>query len=190
MELPKNRYDVQDREELRELFELLQETETEIWLVMYKKNSGITGLKRIDLLEEAMCFGWIDGKVRTIDSQRYMMRFSPRKKKSTWSMGNKNIALKMMKAGKMTPSGYKMVEEAKANGNWDNAYTTGGEPILPNDLKEAFKGEKIAFQHFTTFTWSQQNSYIQWINTAKRPETRERRIRETVSKSRENIKRG
>ena len=189
MELPANMYDVQEREDLRELFELLHESESEMWLVLYNKKSGVKGLVRQDLLEEAICFGWVDGKMKGIDGQRYMLRFSPRKKKSRWSLGNKKIAIRMMAEGKMSAAGLARVEDAKESGAWENAYTTGGEPVLPDDLKAAFEGEKIAFQNFTTFTWSQQNEYIRWIEGAKRAETRERRIRETVNRSREKLKR-
>src|SRR3972149_6842154 len=98
--------------------------EKDVWLLRYKKDSGKPSVSYEDALEEALCFGWIDGKVKGIDNEKSGLRFSPRKAKSRWSKTNKDKAERLIREGRMTPAGLAKIEEAKKGGVWDSAYVT------------------------------------------------------------------
>ena len=160
----------------------------EIWLIHYKKSSGKKGLNHFDAVEEAICFGWIDGKLKKIDEERFILRYSPRKSKSVWSKINKENAEKMISLGKMTKAGFDKIEEAKKQGFWDNAYTNLVKERLPSDLKNALIVNKKAWNNFQQFANSYRNMYIGWVKNAKTEETRKKRISEVVKNSLENKK--
>ena len=166
-------------------------TETDaVWLVHYKKSSGKTGITYGDALEEALCFGWIDSKLKSLDEEKYIVRYSPRKAKSVWSKLNKDKAEQLIESGKMTQAGLAKIEEAKSNGYWDSAYTNRIMDELPLDLKNALIQDKDAWHHFQRFANSYRNNYIGWVNMAKSEETRKRRISEVVKRSSMNKKPG
>ena len=162
----------------------------EAWLIFYKKHSGKTGISYDEALEEALCFGWIDGKMQGIDEEKYMIRYTPRKAKSVWSKINKEKALRLLESGRMTDAGMAKIEEAKKNGNWDSAYTNRETDELPLDLKNALMQEKDAWYNFQRFANSYRNNYIGWVNGAKSENTRKRRIGEVVKRSSMNKKPG
>ena len=162
----------------------------EAWLIFHKKHSGKTGISYDEALEEALCFGWIDGKMQSIDEEKYMIRYSPRKAQSVWSKLNKDRAVRLMEAGRMTDAGLSKIEEAKRNGYWDNAYTNRKVDELPLDLKDALMQDFNAWNNFQRFANSYKNNYIGWINGAKSEETRIRRIAEVVKRSTMNKKPG
>ena len=171
----------------------LQQNHTEknaVWLVHYKKSSGKTGITYEEALEEALCFGWIDGKMKSLDDEKYIIRYSPRKAKSVWSKLNKEKAEQLISSGKMTEAGFAKIEEAKSNGFWDSAYTNKEIEELPLDLKNALILDKDAWYHFQRFANSYRNTYIGWVNIAKSGETRKRRISEVVKRSSMNKKPG
>ena len=160
------------------------------WLVHNKKSSGKTGIGYEEALEEALCFGWIDGKMKSIDDEKYVIRYSPRKNRSVWSKLNKDKAEKLIESGKMTDMGLVKIEEAKKNGYWDNAYTNRKTDELPLDLRDALIQDEDAWRNFQRFANSYRNNYIGWINGAKSEETRKRRIVEVVKRSSMNRKPG
>jgi uncharacterized protein YdeI (YjbR/CyaY-like superfamily) len=162
----------------------------EIWLIHYKKSSGKKGLNHFDAVEEALCFGWIDSKLKKIDEERFILRYSPRKLKSVWSKINKKNAEKMISLGKMTQAGFDKIEEAKNQGFWDTAYTNLVKERLPSDLKNALIINKKAWNNFQQFANSYRNMYIGWVKNAKTEETRKKRISEVVKNSLENKKPG
>ena len=162
----------------------------EAWLIHYKKHINKTGISYDDALEEALCFGWIDGKMQGIDEEKYMVRYSPRKVKSVWSKLNKERALKLIELEKMTDAGVAKIEEAKKNGYWDSAYTNKQTDELPLDLKNALIKDPDAWYNFQHFANSYKNNYIGWINRAKSEETRKSRIAEVVKRSSMNKKPG
>ena len=162
----------------------------EIWLIHYKKSSGKKGLNHFDAVEEAICFGWIDGKLKKIDEERFILRYSPRKSKSVWSKINKENAEKMISLGKMTKAGFDKIEEAKKQGFWDTAYTNLLREQLPSDLKNALIVNKKAWNNFQKFANSYRNMYIGWVKNAKTEKTRKKRISEVVKNSLENKKTG
>lgn len=159
------------------------------WLLFYKKRLK-KGMNYDEAVEEALCFGWIDGIMKSIDREKHMIRFSPRRKKSVWSLINKEKAETLIKQGKMAVSGLKKIEDAKKNGQWQSAYTNKMKERMPKDLKEALMENKVAWNNFQNFANSYQNMYIGWVVSAKAKETRERRIKLVVERSSDNRKAG
>jgi uncharacterized protein YdeI (YjbR/CyaY-like superfamily) len=161
-----------------------------VWLIHYKKSSGNDSLNHFNAVEEALCFGWIDSKLKKIDDERFILKYSPRKSKSVWSKINKETAEKMISLGKMTQSGFDRIEDAKKQGFWDTAYTSLVKERLPSDLKKALIGNKTAWINFQHFANSYRNMYIGWVKSAKTKETRKKRISEVVKRSLKNKKPG
>jgi uncharacterized protein YdeI (YjbR/CyaY-like superfamily) len=151
--------------------------------LLYKKKFRKKGMKLEDAVEEAMCFGWIDGKLRKVDAKSYILRFSSRKAKNVWSRINKERAERLMKSGRMTEAGLAKILQAKRNGLWDIAYTNKTKDSIPADLKEALMSEKEAWDNFQRFANSYRNMYIGWVNSAKTDETRMKRIKKIVERS-------
>jgi len=164
--------------------------EKEIWLIFYKKHSGKQKISLEEAVEEALCFGWIDCILKRIDDEKHIIRFTPRKKNSIWSKINRKRAEKMINDGKMTDEGFAKIEEAKSSGKWSSAYTLLVKPTMPSDLKRALKEKQKAWQNFNEFANSYQANYIYWVNSAKREETRKRRIEEVVARAIQNKKPG
>ena len=162
----------------------------EIWLIHYKKSLNKQGLNHQDAVEEAICYGWIDSKLKKIDEERFILRYSPRKLKSVWSKINKETAEKMIQKGKMTKAGLEKINLAKKQGFWQNAYTNKIKEKLPSDLKNALLSNKIAWNNFQNFANSYRNTYIGWIKNAKTDLTRSKRICEVVKRSKDNKKPG
>jgi uncharacterized protein YdeI (YjbR/CyaY-like superfamily) len=178
-----NRLSFKDRADWRDWLKENYDKESCVWLLLYKKKFSKKGMPLEDAVEEAICFGWIDGKLRRFDSERFILRFSPRKKKSVWSQINKERAERLMTSGKMTDAGLVKILEAKNNGRWQNAYTNKTKEAIPKDLKEALMKEKKAWENFQRFANSYRNMYVGWVNNAKTDETRMKRIKKIVEQS-------
>jgi uncharacterized protein YdeI (YjbR/CyaY-like superfamily) len=161
---------------------------TEAWLVIYKKRSSQTGLRYEEALEEALCFGWIDGKMKSIDKDTFILRYSPRNVRSIWSQQNREKTEQLIASGKMTQAGLARVEEAKMNGTWEKAYTQKKKDEIPADLEAALSQNQIALANFNKFANSYRNMYILWVSSAKTKETRKKRISEVVERSELNKK--
>lgn len=161
-----------------------------VWLVIHKKNSSRNGISYDEALEEAICFGWIDGKMQSVDDEKYILRYSPRKDRSVWSKKNKDTAILLIEQGRMTEAGMAVIEKAKKNGNWDAAYTNKTRDDIPVDLQKALMKEPKALNNFEKFANSYRNTYIGWITGAKTAGTRKKRITEVVKRSTLNIKPG
>jgi uncharacterized protein YdeI (YjbR/CyaY-like superfamily) len=177
-----------DRKEWRRWLEEKHSSEKEVWVIIYKKKSGRTGLKYQEAVEEAICFGWIDSKMQRIDAKRFRQRFSPRKKNSIWSKNNKETAEKMIQEAKMTQAGFETINEAKRNGKWDTAYSSKMVPTIPRDLAKALRENELAWKNFKKFSNSTKLQYIYWVNSAKKDETRRKRIIDVMKKAAQNIK--
>jgi len=165
-------------------------TEDEIWLVYYKKHTKKPSVAYNDAVEEALCYGWIDGKIQRMDDERYKQRFTPRRKNSIWSELNKQRAERMINEGKMTDAGMRKIKEARKNGQWEHAYTTKKEVEMPTDLLTALESNPVSFEFYKGLTRSYQNMYIHWVNSAKRSATRMNRIRKVVELCENKIKPG
>jgi uncharacterized protein YdeI (YjbR/CyaY-like superfamily) len=162
--------------------------EKEIWIVFFKKHTQKEGLTYAEAVEEALCFGWIDGILNRIDDEKHMIRFSPRKQGSVWSKINKEKSEKLIKEGRMTDAGIKSIEEAKKNGLWQKAYTNKKIEKMPSDLKEELIKEKQALENFNKFAATYKNMYVGFILAAKTDETRRSRIAKVVENARKNKK--
>lgn len=176
-----------DRAEWRAWLTENHRTATGVWLVFYKKSSGKPHLSYDEAVEEALCFGWIDSKPGKLDDERSMRYHSPRKPKSNWSKPNKERVERLTAAGLMTENGLKMVELAKQTGTW-TALDEVEELIVPPDLQAELETQPTAATHFAAFPRSVKRGILEWILNAKTPETRQKRIAETVRLAAENIR--
>jgi len=174
------RLHVTNRKDWRSWLRKNHESEKEIWLVYYKKHTGKPRVPYNDAVEEALCFGWIDSIVKTIDDEKYMQKFTPRKEKSNWSDSNKKRVVKLMDAGQMKNAGLKTIELAKANGCWDKEIPSAQSVDMPVELDVALAGNENARDFFNSLSPSNQRQYMGWIGSAKRPETRQKRVRESM----------
>ena len=161
-------------------------SEKELWLIIYKRHAADKGLSYREALDEALCFGWIDGTLKRIDNEKHMIRFSPRKSRSIWSKANRDRVERLIAEERMTAAGLEEIEQAKANGEWYREWSDDKGPIIPSDLIEALKCNKMAQKNFDNFPPSLKQQFAYWITSAKRAETREKRIRETVARAERN----
>jgi uncharacterized protein YdeI (YjbR/CyaY-like superfamily) len=156
-------------------------------VTIQKAWSPYPGVTYEEALDEAMCFGWIDDKMRSLDENSFTLRFSPRRMNSVWSLSNVKRAERLMEMGRMTESGYEVAEEAKRNGRWGSAYTSRVSPQVPRDLEEALKVNEDAWAYFQRFSNSAKLMYVYWVKEAKE-ETQTGRIIEVVARAAKNIK--
>jgi uncharacterized protein YdeI (YjbR/CyaY-like superfamily) len=175
-----------DRRAWREWLEKNHAIAPGVWLIYYKKDSGKPRVSYDDAVEEALCFGWIDSKPNSIDDERFMQLFTPRKPKSPWAASNKKRADKLIKQGLMTPAGLEKIEAAKKCGSW-NRYDIVDKLELPEDLKKALRENEAASKYFNALSNSRKKAMLYRISDAKRPETRAKRIEEAVRLAAENI---
>jgi uncharacterized protein YdeI (YjbR/CyaY-like superfamily) len=148
-----------------------------VWLVTYKKHLGDLHLPYNDIVEEALCFGWIDSLPRALDEKRTMLLISPRRRGSVWSQLNKDRIDRLVEQGRMCPAGLKKVAQAKEDGSWsllDNL------DKIPSDLAAALAADSRAASHFKEFSPSAKRGILAWIKMAKTEQTRLRRIGQTV----------
>jgi uncharacterized protein YdeI (YjbR/CyaY-like superfamily) len=157
-------------------------TSTGVWLVLAKKGATEpTSLRYDAALEEALCFGWIDGQVRGGDAHSYWQRFTPRRPRGAWSRRNVGIAERLIAEGRMAASGRAEVDRAKADGRWEIAYAGPATAEVPADLAAALAAVPAARQFFDTLTSQNRYAVLYRIETAKRAETRQRRIEQFVA---------
>lgn len=148
-----------------------------VWVQFFKKDSGIKALVYAEALDGALCYGWIDGQSKSYDEKSWIQKFTQRRSRSIWSKRNRENIERLIKAGKMKPAGLKEVEAAKADGRWERAYESPGSMEVPADFKKKLSKYKKAKTFFETL--NKTNKYaIAWrLETAKKPETRERRMK-------------
>ena len=151
----------------------------EIWVRMAKKHTGIASLDWAAAVEVALCFGWIDGQSRRIDDDWFMQRFTPRRPRSIWSKKNREKVESLIAAGRMRPEGLAEVERAKEDGRWDAAYDGMSTASVPDDLAEALSAAD-ATDAFAALDSGSRYAVLHRVQTAKRPETRARRIAKYV----------
>lgn len=181
------RFYARDRKEWRKWLEKNYATSSGIWLIYYKKGTDGPCVSYEEAVEEALSFGWIDSKINKLDEERYMQIFTPRKPKSIWSKINKQRVKKLIKNGLMTPAGLEKIETAKKDGSWyflDDIENL----VIPEDLREALDASPPAKANFENFSDSIKKQILYWIKSAKRPETRIKRIEKVVMLASENKK--
>lgn len=148
-----------------------------VWLRIAKAGSSAKTITYAEALEGALCYGWIDGRKEKFDSESWLQRFTPRRPKSIWSKRNVEHAERLIKTGKMRAAGLHEIERAKADGRWEAAYDSSSETEIPDDFLKALAKNRKAKKFFDTL--NKTNLYaITWrLQTAKKPETREKRIK-------------
>ena len=158
-----------------------------VWLSIYKKESGIPSVYYPEAVDEALCFGWVDSKPNKRDDHSYHQFFSRRNPKSNWSKVNKNKVAQLLDAGLMALAGLEMVEVAKKDGTW-YALDAVEALQLPDDLQQAFEHDPVAFEYWENFPKSVKRGILEWVFNAKKPETRQKRIHDTVTLAHDNIR--
>jgi uncharacterized protein YdeI (YjbR/CyaY-like superfamily) len=158
-----------------------------IWLVTYKKAVGKRYVPYDDVLDEALCFGWIDSLRRKLDEERSMLLLSPRRKGSAWSKVNREKALRLIAAGRLQPAGLAKINQAQQDGTWEALQAVDALEV-PDDLSRALAANPAALGFFTAFPKSSRRSILEWIASAKRPETRVARVLLTVQMAARNLK--
>lgn len=181
---------VLSREEWRSWLEQNHDSVQAIWLALYKKHTGKSTLTYRDSLEEALCFGWIDGVRRSIDSEKYACRFTPRNKRSKWSSFNLKLAEKLIHEGFMAPAGREAYERREIHNAATLAAGNSSEIQLAPELEAVLKENKAAWQNYQGLAPSYRKQYAGWIMTAKRPETRDKRLQEAIGLLEQNKKLG
>jgi uncharacterized protein YdeI (YjbR/CyaY-like superfamily) len=164
-----------DRAAWRAWLEANHATSPGIWLVRWKSSSGSPALSFDELVEEALCFGWIDSRAGTVDADRNRIVVTPRRPGSGWSMVNKERIARLEAAGLLAPAGRAAIEAARRDGSWtklDEAHSL----VVPDDLADAFASHPGSRDQFDAFPPSARRAILEWVTTARRPETRARRV--------------
>jgi uncharacterized protein YdeI (YjbR/CyaY-like superfamily) len=152
-----------------------------VWIRFARKGAGVPSVTYLEALHVALCFGWIDGQARSLDDAWYVQRFTPRRPRSIWSKRNREFATALIEAGRMQPAGLAEVERARADGRWDAAYDAPSTATVPEDLQAALDARPEAAVFFATLNSRNRYAILHRIQTAKRPETRARRIERFVT---------
>jgi uncharacterized protein YdeI (YjbR/CyaY-like superfamily) len=166
--------DVRTRAEWRRWLEEHHASSPGIWLVRHKQHAGVESMPSEDLVCEALCFGWIDRLIKRPDEDRYAIKVTPRKGTSRWSDINRRRWKQLDAAGLLAPPGLAAAPTANSH------VPRPAVPELPAYIAEAFKADPRAWQHFRALARTYRRDFVVWIHTAKRPETRERRLRESI----------
>ena len=147
-----------------------------IWLRIFKKSSNIKSVSYEEAVDEALCYGWIDGQRKKHDEESFLQKFTPRRDKSIWSKKNIENVARLEKEGKMTMVGRAEVERAKNDGRWEAAYDMQSTMVMPEDFVEAVKKDKKAYEFYSSLNRSSIFAICMQLQTAKKPETREKRF--------------
>lgn len=156
-------------------------TETELWVRIFKKGTGTPSVTWNDCVLAALTWGWIDGQRRSLDDVSFLQRLTPRRAKSSWSKKNREHAERLIEEGLMQPPGLKLVEAARADGRWENAYSGSAAMIIPDDFLAALEKNPAAKRHFSTLKRTELFTIYLRLHAARRPETRLKRIAELIA---------
>jgi uncharacterized protein YdeI (YjbR/CyaY-like superfamily) len=156
-------------------------TETELWVRVYKKGSGTPSVDWNDMVVAGLCWGWIDGQRKALDEVSFVQRMTPRRARSSWSKRNCAHAERLIAEGRMQPAGLTHVEAARRDGRWESAYAGSSEMVIPDDFLAALKKSAAAKTMFATLNRQNLFAIYHRLHTAKRPETRTKRIAAMVA---------
>jgi uncharacterized protein YdeI (YjbR/CyaY-like superfamily) len=173
---------VSDQAGWRAWLDANHETTTGVWLKFAKQAAPVRTVTYGEAVEEALCFGWIDGQARGLDEHFYLQRFTPRRKRSVWSEINREKATRLIKAGRMAPAGHAQVEAAKADGRWDNAYPPSTRATVPDDFQRALDARPEARQFFEGLTGSTRYAFLYRLHRVRDPARRAQRIADYVDR--------
>jgi uncharacterized protein YdeI (YjbR/CyaY-like superfamily) len=152
-----------------------------VWIKMAKKDSGIESVRYPEVLDSALCFGWIDGRREALDEEYFLQRYTPRRSRSRWSRINREKAQLLIEAGRMRPAGLAEVERAKADGRWAAAYAGQRSIGVPDDLQRELDARPGAKAFFAELTGQNRYAILYRLQDAKKPETRARRLAQFVA---------
>jgi uncharacterized protein YdeI (YjbR/CyaY-like superfamily) len=175
------------RQEWRAWLEANHQSEKSVWLIIYKKESEVASVYYPEAVDEALCFGWIDSKPNKRDDRSYYQFFAKRNSKSNWSKVNKEKVEQLIAQNLMAPAGLEAIAIAKNNGTW-TALDEVENLTVPGDLQKEFDLNKVAWENWEKFPRSAKRGILEWISNAKKPETRQKRIQETVKLAGDNIR--
>lgn len=178
----------ESRNEFRTWLEENHDTAEELWVGYYKADAERSGIGYGESIEEALCFGWIDGLIKGIDDETYTRRFTPRSPDSKWSKANKERIEAMIEAGKMTSAGMELVEAAKESGEWADAYRLADDHEIPAELEAALRENETAWENFQNFSNTDQHAFIAAVEEAKTDETKQKRIERTVELAAQDLR--
>jgi len=162
------------------------DTSTGAWVVYFKKSAREAGPTYEDLIEEALCFGWIDGTARSVDERRTSLYFCPRRKGSVWAASNKARVERLIAGGRMAPAGLAAIQRAKADGSW-TILDRSESLTVPGELASAFARHPGSREAFDAFPPSTRKQLISWVDSAKRPATTQRRTEEIARLAQQGI---
>lgn len=166
--------------ELEGWLEREQASSAGVWLKIAKKGSGVKSVSYAEALEVALCFGWIDSQKRGFDEKFFLQRFTPRRPRGRWSRINREKAEGLIESGRMLPAGLVEVEAAKADGRWEDAYEGQRTAEVPADLQRELDARPAAGEFFATLDSANRYAIVYRLEEAKKPETRDRRLRKFV----------
>lgn len=175
-----------NQQEWRQWLEENHQSKKSIWLKLHKKSSKIPTISWSEAVDEALCFGWIDSTKKTLDEKSYIQYFTKRKPKSNWSKVNKDKVTTLTKNGLMQAAGFESVRIAKENGSW-TILDSIENLIIPEDLEQEFQKHPSAKDYFLGLSKSKKKMILYWVKEAKRPETKEKRIKEVVELAGEKL---
>jgi uncharacterized protein YdeI (YjbR/CyaY-like superfamily) len=176
------------RNEFRIWLEANHDTADELWVGYYKVDAERDGIDYGESVEEALCFGWVDGLIKSIDDETYTRRFTPRRPDSKWSKANTERAEAMIEVGKMTQAGLELVEAAKESGEWADAYRLADDHELPAELEAALRENETAWENFQRFSNTDQHAFIAAVEEAKTDETKQKRVERTVDLAAQDLR--
>lgn len=153
-----------------------------LWIKIFKKDTGIKTISYQEALDVALCYGWIDGQKQSFDEQSWLQKFTPRRAKSIWSKVNIGHVERLIAEGRMRAAGLKAVEKAKADGRWENAYDSQSKMVIPEDFLKELSKNQAAEAFFQGLNKTSLFSIGFRLQTAKKPETREKRMKEILEK--------
>jgi uncharacterized protein YdeI (YjbR/CyaY-like superfamily) len=179
-----------DRDEWRSWLKKHHADKREAWLAYYKKHTGKPSVSYRESVEEALCFGWIDGLKKRIDEERYAHRFTPRKANSKWSPLNIRLARELAGRGRMTSAGLAAFERRRAYDDSLQEVRNTENFRLPRDIEKVLKANRTAWKHYNELAPGYRKQYIAWLLGAKKADTRERRLIKAVRMLEQNIKPG
>ena len=151
-----------------------------VWLQLAKKDSGIPSVTYDEAVDVALCYGWIDGQKKSYDDKYWLQKFTPRGSKSIWSKINTEKAERLIASGEMKPAGLRAIEAARQDGRWEAAYASQKNISIPEDFQAALDQNRKAKAFFSTLKSAERYSILFRIQTAKKPETRAKRIQQFV----------
>ena len=180
MELPTEGIEFANAAEWRSWLETHHAKRSEAWLVIHKVKFSHLGIGLEEAVKQALCFGWIDGTLRKRDEETYLLRFSPRRAQSVWSIRNVRRAERLILEGTMTSAGLEKIKEAMENGHWEAAHLRENTDEIPQRLRKALSRKKGALAAYRAMGPARKKQLLYWLQTAKRADTERRRIQAII----------